>query len=273
MNGRVVDVEANPTDPTEFYIAYASGGLFYTNTNGQSLTPIFDNEDAFSIGDIAVDWNTKAICVGTGEVNSSRSSYSGMGVYKSIDNGKTWQYLGLPESHHIGKIILHPTNSNIAWVAALGHLYSPNKERGVYKTTDGGKTWKQSLFVDENTGAVEMDINPINPNEIYAAMWYRERRAWDWKESGKTSALYKSNNGGETWKPVTLAGTGFATGDKIGRIGVAVFPKKPNIVYAVVDNNNLKPDTAKKKTDTTKYQLDDFKNITKENFALLNNKN
>ena len=279
MNGRVVDVEANPYDPTEFYVAYASGGLWYTNTNGLSFIPVFDKEDAFSIGDVAVNWpapnqpgKTRTIWVGTGEVNSSRSSYSGIGVYKSIDNGKTWQYLGLPESHHIGKIILHPTNENIAWVAVLGHLYSSNKERGVYKTTDGGKTWKQTLFVDDNTGAVEMDINNQNPNELYATTWYRERRAYDWKESGKTSAIYKSTDGGDTWKPVTLPGSGFAAGEKLGRIGVAVFQKNPNIVYAVIDNNNLKPDTAKKKTDSTKYNLDDFKNISKENFAALDNK-
>ncbi len=272
MNGRVVDVEANPADPTEFYVAYASGGLFYTNTNGLSLTPVFDKEDAFSIGDIAVNWQTKTIWVGTGEVNSSRSSYSGIGVYKSSDNGKNWQYLGLPESHHIGKIVLHPTNNDIAWVAALGHLYSPNKERGVYKTLDGGKTWKQTLFADENTGAVEMDINNQNPNELYAATWQRERRAWDWIESGKTSAIYKSIDGGDTWKTVTLPGSGFATGDKLGRIGLAVFQKNPNIVYAVIDNNNLKPDTAVKKTDSTRYQLDDFKDISKENFAALNDK-
>ncbi|WP_462250605.1 VPS10 domain-containing protein [Ferruginibacter sp.] len=272
MNGRVVDIEANPNDPTEFYVAYASGGLWYTNTNGLSLTPVFDNEDAFSIGDVAVNWNTKTIWVGTGEVNSSRSSYSGTGVYKSSDNGKSWQYLGLPESHHIGKIVLHPINNNIAWVAALGHLYSASKERGVYKTIDGGKTWKQTLFVDDNTGAVEMDINNNNPNEIYAATWYRERRAWDWKESGKTSAIYKSSDGGDTWKSVTLPGSGFATGEKLGRIGVAVFQKNPNIVYAVIDNNNLKPDTAKKKIDSTKYNLDDFKNISKEKFAELNDK-
>ncbi len=272
MNGRVVDIEANPNDPTEFYIAYASGGLWYTNTNGLSLTPVFDSEDAFSIGDVAVNWTTKTIWVGTGEVNSSRSSYSGTGVYKSSNNGKSWQYLGLPESHHIGKLVLHPTNNNIAWVAALGHLYSANKERGVYKTIDGGKTWKHTLFVDDNTGAVEMDINNKNPDEIYAATWYRERRAWDWIESGKTSAIYKSKDGGDTWKAVTLPGSGFATGEKLGRIGVAVFQKNPNIVYAVIDNNNLKPDTATKKTDSTKYNLDDFKNITKEQFAALNDK-
>lgn len=272
MNGRVVDVDVNPNDPTEFYIAYASGGLFYTNTNGQSLTPVFEKEHAFSIGDVAVNWQTKTIWLGSGEVNSSRSSYSGVGMYKSSNNGKSWEYLGLPESHHIGKVLLHPTNSNVAWVAVLGHLYSANKERGVFKTEDGGKTWKHTLFVDDNTGAVEMDLNPSNPNEIYAAMWYRERRAWDWKESGKTSGIYKSSDGGNNWSKITGAGSGFAQGDKIGRIGVAVSPKNPNLVFAVVDNNNPKPDTAKKKIDTTKYIFTDFKDLTKEKFASLNDK-
>jgi len=154
MSGRVVDMEVNPNDPTEMYVAYASGGLWHTVNNGQSFTPIFDSTDILIIGDIAVNWKTRAIWVGTGEVNSSRSSYAGMGVYRSTNNGKTWEYLGLPESHHIGKILLHPTNDQVAWVAALGHLYSPNKERGVYKTSDGGKQWKQVLYVDENTGAV-----------------------------------------------------------------------------------------------------------------------
>jgi photosystem II stability/assembly factor-like uncharacterized protein len=272
MNGRVVDIEANPNDPTEFYVAYASGGLWYTNTNGLNFTPIFDKEDAMTIGDVAVNWKTKTIWLGTGEVNSSRSSYSGIGIYKSTDNGKSWQYLGLPESQHIGKIVLHPTNDNIAWVAVLGHLYSANKERGVYKTTDGGKTWKQTLYADENTGAVEMDINNKNPDELYATTWYRERRAYDWKESGKTSAIYKSTDGGNTWKNISLPGSGFASGDKLGRIGVAVFQNNPNIVYAVIDNNNLKPDTATKKIDSTRYNLDDFKNISKEGFAALDNK-
>ncbi len=152
MSGRVVDVEVNEKDPTEFYVAYATGGLWHTINNGQSFTSIFDSEDVIGIGDIAVNWQTGTIWVGTGEVNSSRSSYSGIGIYKSNDTGKTWQYMGLPESHHIGKIQLHPTDANTVWVAVLGHLYSANKERGIYKTTDGGKTWKQTLFIDENTG-------------------------------------------------------------------------------------------------------------------------
>ncbi|HEX5654644.1 MAG TPA: hypothetical protein VFX58_16315 [Chitinophagaceae bacterium] len=265
MSGRVVDIDANPEDPTEFYLAYATGGLWHTTNNGQSFVPIMDSIDVLFIGDIAVNWTNRTIWVGTGEVNSSRSSYAGIGIYKTNDNGKAWTYLGLPESHHIGKIQLHPTDPNIAWVAVLGHLYSANKERGVYKTTDGGKTWKQTLFVDDNTGCVDLDINPVNPNEVYAAMWYRVRRAWKFEESGKTSGIYKSTDGGETWKLVSGAGSGFMTGEKIGRIGLTVYPKNPNIVYAIVDNNSPKPDTAKK--NDSLYKKEDFKNMTKEEFA------
>jgi photosystem II stability/assembly factor-like uncharacterized protein len=270
MSGRVCDIEANPDDPTEFYVAYASGGLWYTKNNGLSFKPVFDSEDILSIGDIAVNWKTKTIWVGTGEVNSSRSSYAGIGVYKSSDAGKTWEYLGLPDSHHIGKIQLHPTDNNTAWVAVLGHLYSPNKERGIYKTTDGGKTWKHTLFVDDNTGAVEMDINPQNPNELYAAMWYKTRSAWNFEEAGKTSGIYKSADGGDTWKLISGEGSGFPTGNGLGRIGLCVYPKNPQIVYAVLDNQNNKPDTAKK--DSAVYRVEDFKNLTKEQFAQLDSK-
>ncbi|MFK7903980.1 MAG: WD40/YVTN/BNR-like repeat-containing protein, partial [Chitinophagales bacterium] len=156
MSGRVTDMAVNPKDPTHFYVAYASGGLWETQNNGTTFTPIFDNEAVMTIGDIAVNWNTTppTIWVGTGENNSSRSSYAGMGMYKSVNGGKNWQQLGLLESHHISRIVLHPTEENTAWVAVLGHLYSPNEERGIYKTTDGGNTWKQTLYVDENTGAV-----------------------------------------------------------------------------------------------------------------------
>ncbi len=267
MSGRVVDIDANPNDPTEFYVAYATGGLWHTKNNGQSFTPIMDSLDVLFIGEFAVNWTNRSIWVGTGEVNSSRSSYAGVGMYKSNNNGRTWEYLGLPESHHIGKVQLHPTNPDVAWVAVLGHLYSPNKERGVYKTTDGGKTWKQTLFVDDNTGCVDLDINPSNPNEVYAAMWYRVRRAWKFEESGASSGIYKSLDGGETWKLVSGPASGFMTGDKIGRIGITVFPKNPNIVYAVVDNNTPKPDTSKK-VDTF-YKKQQLRNLSKEEFAAL----
>ena len=245
MSGRIDDIEVNPTDPTEFYVAYATGGLWHTTNNGQSFTPIFDNGLVIGIGDIAVNWKTRTIWVGTGEVNSSRSSYAGIGMYKSNDNGKSWTYLGLPETQHIGKITLHPSNPDIAWVAALGHLYSTHKERGVFKTMDGGKTWKQTLFVDETTGAVEMDINPKNPNELYASTWHRIRKAWNFTEGGKSSGIYKSNDGGNSWKLLTNEGSGFPQGDGIGRIGLAIYPQNPTVVYAVVDNYTLKPDTSK----------------------------
>lgn len=265
MSGRVVDVAVNNADPTEFYVAYATGGLWHTTNNGQSFTPIFDSAEVIGIGAIAVNWKTRAIWVGTGEVNSSRSSYAGVGIYKSLDSGKTWRYMGLPESHHIGKIQLHPTDDNIAWVAVLGHLYSPNKERGVYKTTDGGATWQQTLAIDENTGVVDMDINPQNPSEVYAAAWQRSRRAWMFEGNGKGSGLYKSTDGGNTWKRL---GNDFPEGAEVGRIGVAVYPKNPQIVYAVLDNQKAKPDTAKK--DSTTYILNELKGLTREQFAGLN---
>ncbi len=270
MSGRVVDLDVNPADPTEFYVAYATGGLWYTTNNGQSFTPVFDSADVIGIGDVAVNWKTRTIWLGTGEVNSSRSSYSGIGIFKSSDNGKHWEYLGLPETHHIGKIQLHPTDNNTAWVAALGHLYTPNKDRGIFKTTDGGKTWKQTLYVNDSTGAVDIDINPSNPSELYAATWTKTRTAWKFVESGKASGIYKSADGGDTWKLVSGEGTGFVSGDRIGRIGIAVYPKNPSIVYAIVDNNTIKADTSKKADSSLKK--DEFKGMTKEQFAQLDEK-
>lgn len=267
MGGRVVDLDVNPDDPTEFYVAYSTGGLWHTTNNGQSFTPIMDSLNLLFIGDFAVNWKARAIWVGTGEVNSSRSSYAGVGVYKTTNNGKTWEYLGLPDSHHIGKIQLHPTNPNIAWVAVMGHLYTSNKERGVYKTIDGGKTWKQTLYIDDSTGCVDMDINPTNPNELYAAMWSRSRSAWKFVESGKTSGIYKSKDGGDTWSLVSGENSGFVSGNRIGRIGLAVYPKNPNIVWAVVDNNTPLPESEKKKD--TLYKKTDFQDMSKESFATL----
>lgn len=272
MSGRVVDLAVNPKNPTQFYVAYATGGLWYTQNNGQSFTPVFDSMHVITIGAIAVDWTSGTIWVGTGEVNSSRSSYAGLGVYKSNNRGKTWQYMGLPESHHIGKIVLHPTNKNIAWVAVLGHLYSPNIERGVYKTTDGGKTWKQTLFVNENTGVVDLDIQSKNPSVLYAAAWYRTRTAANFEESGASSGIYKSTDGGNSWKLITNEGAGFPVGKGVGRIGLATAHQHSNWVYAVVDNNFHLPDTAKKMTDTSKYTLTDFKDLSKEAFLALDNK-
>ncbi len=268
MSGRITDVDVNPNDPTEFYAAYASGGLWYTNTNGISFSPVFDQQASMTIGDIAVDWANNVIWIGTGENNSSRSSYAGTGVYKSTDKGKTWQWMGLPESHHIGRIIFHPEDMNTAWVAALGHLYSPNKERGVYKTTDGGKTWKQTLAIDENTGAIDLEINPKDPNTLYSAMWKRERRAWNFVESGETSGIYKSTDGGNTWGLISGQGSGFPTGEGLGRIGMAVFPQNPDIVYAILDNQfPRKAETVK--AEEGKLTRDDFRKMSKTDFSKL----
>ena len=273
MSGRVVDIEVNPQDPTEFYVAYASGGLWHTQNNGQSFAPIFDSVDVLTIGDIAVNWQNRNIWVGTGEVNSSRSTYAGLGVYRSANNGKTWEYLGLPESHHIGKIQLSAKDPNTAWVAVLGHLYSESKDRGIYKTTDAGKTWNQTLALDANTGAIDVDMDPSNEQVLYAAMWYRTRTASNFEEAGKTSGIYKSTDGGDHWTLMSTPTSGFPSGDGVGRIGLAVYPKKPSIVYAIVDNNFHQPDTAMQKAaDTTRYVLRDFKVLTVDQFLVLDDK-
>ncbi len=272
MSGRVVDIEVSPTDPTHFYVAYASGGVYFTNNNGTSFTPVFDNQIVLTIGDIAVDWKRNIIWVGTGENNSSRSSYSGVGLFKSTDGGKSWEHKGLPESHHIGRIILNPDDANTVWVAALGHLYSPNAERGVYKTTDGGNTWKKILYVDENTGAVDLIIDPRNSKNLYAAMWQKTRRAWNFEEGGKGSGIYTSTDGGETWTQANTPNSGFPNGNGVGRIGLSIFNDgTDHYVYAVLDNQFRREKKAddKKKEGLTK---DDLRNMSKADFLKLEKK-
>jgi len=222
MSGRVVDIDVNPDKPTEFYVAYATGGLWYTKNNGQSFTPIFDSADVIGLGDVTVHWKTGTIWVGTGEANASRSTYSGVGVYKSINNGKSWQYMGLPESHHIGKMVVHPDNPDIVWAAASGHLYSANPERGIYKTTDGGQTWKLVLYVNENTGAIDVELNPGNADELYACMWQKSRSPWNFEEAGPGSGIYKSTDGGKTWHNISGAGSGLPGGGALGRSGITI---------------------------------------------------
>ncbi|MCS6928700.1 MAG: glycosyl hydrolase [Saprospiraceae bacterium] len=254
---RVTDVEVNPADPTEIYVAYASGGVWHSTNNGTTFKPIFDQEATMTIGDIAVDWQRRIIWVGTGESNSSRSSYAGTGIYYSSDNGKTWEWRGLPESHHIGRILLHPKDPSTLWVAVVGHLYSPNPERGVYRSIDGGRTWQRTLFIDENTGAIDLCLDPQNPNVIYAATWQRERRAWNFVGAGEGSAIWKSVDGGATWGKLTVPGSGFPSGANTGRIGLCAGLKDgKTILYACVDNQNPKPKKEKPPTDAlTKEKL------------------
>ncbi len=242
FSGRVVDLAVNPKDPTIFYVAYASGGLWYTENNGTTLTPVFDHEAVMTIGDIAVDWERNIIWVGTGESNSSRSSYSGLGMYCSKDGGKSWEHRGLIESHHISRIVLHPNDPNTLWVASLGHLYSENKERGMYKTSDGGKTWKQTLFVNQNAGGIDLVIDPENPDILYSAIWDKSRRAWNFVEAGKGSGIYKSTNGGENWSMLNNPKSGFPNGEGVGRIGLAIYKKDgKTVLYALLDNYFRRP--------------------------------
>ncbi len=258
MSGRVTALAVNSKNPSEFYVGYASGGVWHTTNNGTSFTPILDTSPTQNVGSLAVDWKNNIIWVGTGEVNSSRSSYSGIGILKSSDNGKTWENMGLTDSHHISKILINPKNANEIIVGVLGHLYSSNNQRGIFKTTDGGKTWKKTLFVNNQTGVVDVSVNPRNFNELYASTWDRERKAWNFKGNGAGSGIYKSTDGGDTWTLVSTQKSGFPTGEGVGRIGVAVFDA--NTVYAIVDNQNRSP----KINDEL-----DKKGLTKEDFKTM----
>ena len=272
MSGRVVDVDVNPRDPSVFYVCYASGGLWKTESNGATFEPLFDKEVVMTTGDVAVNWDKNIIWLGTGENNASRSSYAGVGMYKSMDGGKTWQHSGLEETHHIGRILLNPTDENTVLVAALGHLYSPNKERGVYKTSDGGKTWKQTLFVNENAGAIDIIADATNPKIIYAAAWDKERRAWRFEESGKGSGIYKSEDGGDTWALVSGANSGFPQGADIGRIGLAS-AKNGNgtALYATLDNQMPTPKKVEVDEDLG-LKKEELKGMSKDAFLKLDKK-
>ena len=188
MSGRITDIEVPDGTSYTIVVATASGGVWKTTNEGTTWRAIFEHAPSTSIGDIAIsESNPHIIWVGTGENNSSRSSYSGTGVYKSTDGGKTWKHMGLTDSHHIGRIIVHPQNSDIVYVAAIGHLYSKNRERGIYKTTDGGKNWKEILHVNERTGFIDLAMDLSDSNILYAAAWDRIRKAWNMWESGPGS--------------------------------------------------------------------------------------
>lgn len=244
MSGRVVDVDADPERPSTFYVAYASGGLWKTTTNGQRFEPVFDSMATHVMGDIAVDWSSdpEVVWVGTGENNSSRSSYAGTGVYRSADGGKTWEHMGLAETHRTGRIVLHPTDPNVVWVAALGALYSSDEARGVYRTTDGGQSWEKTLYVGPDAGAIDLLIDPQDPDVLYASTWERTRRAWNFVEAGPGSAIHKSTDGGATWTRLTTADSGFPSGETVGRIGLALHGGAPGTLYALVDNQARRPE-------------------------------
>ena len=248
MGGRIDDIEAVPGDPRTVYVATAAGGILKTTNGGTSWNFVFTNESVSSIGDIAITpSNPSIVWAGTGEANNRQSSSWGNGIYKSMDAGKTWKRMGLENTMHIGRIVIDPHNPNIVFVAAEGNLWGPSPDRGVYRTTDGGRTWQQVLKINEDTGASDIAIDPESPTTLYAAAYQRRRTVWGFNGSGPGGGLYKSIDGGDTWTRLTKgmpydaesAPNPKAEGLlETGRNAIAVYPKDPNIVYALIEHAN-----------------------------------
>lgn len=234
MSGRITAIDVVISNPQIIYVGTASGGVWRSESGGVRWEPIFDKEPVQAIGAIKINQNNPSeIWVGTGEGNPRNSHNSGEGIFKSIDGGKTWTCMGLKKTRMIHRIIIHRDNPDIVFVGALGSAWGPNEERGVFKTTDGGKTWKKTLYINDQTGVADLVTAPDNPNKIIAAMWEFGRKPWAFNSGGKGSGIYISYDGGETWKLITEK-EGLPKGD-LGRIGLAIAPSKPNVVYALVE--------------------------------------
>jgi photosystem II stability/assembly factor-like uncharacterized protein len=236
MGGRVTAIAGVDDQPNIVYAGTGTGGLWKTSDGGENWTPVFDNQSSVSIGDVAVcQSNPNIVWVGTGEHNPRNSVSWGDGVYKSVDGGKNWQHMGLRETHSIGRVVIDPKNPNIVYVAAMGHTWAPNKERGIFKTIDGGKTWEVSKFWDENTGAIELKMDPTDSNILYTAAWQVRRDAFAGGEPpivfGPHAGLYKTIDGGKTWEKMT---DGLPEG-QVGRCGIDIYRKDPNVLYAIVN--------------------------------------
>ena len=236
-SGRVVALAVDPNDRSTYYVGAASGNVWKTTNAGTTWTPIFDNEASYSIGALALDpKNPATLWVGTGELNSQRSVAYGDGVYRSDDGGKSWKNMGLKSSEHIARIVIDPRTSNTLYVASQGPLWGPGGDRGLFKTTDGGKTWKNTLSISENTGVTDVVQDPVNPDVLYAAAYQRRRHVWTMIDGGPESAIYKSTDSGETW---TKLKSGLPS-DDLGRIGLAISPADNKVIYATVEAANKK---------------------------------
>ncbi|WP_298758661.1 hypothetical protein [uncultured Psychroserpens sp.] len=234
MSGRVTTIDAVHNNPDIMYVGTASGGLWKSESGGITWTPIFDDQVTASIGAVAIQQsNPSVIWVGTGEGNPRNSLNGGYGIFKSLDGGKSWTAMGLEKTRHIHRVIIDPTNPNIVYVAAIGSPWGEHPERGIFKTTDGGKTWNKVLFANNKTGAADLIMDPKNPNKLIATLWEHKREPWFFNSGGKGSGLHITHDGGVTWKKITDK-EGFPKGD-LGRIGVAIAANKPNIVYALVE--------------------------------------
>lgn len=231
-SGRIVDIAVNPNNFDEFYLAVACGGVWKTTNHGTSFQPIFETEASFSTGCVTIDPNNPfVVWVGTGENNSQRSVSYGDGVYKSTDAGKSWKNMGLKKSEHIGKIVIDPRNSNVVFVAAQGPLWNPGGDRGLYKSTDGGETWSESLKISENTGVSDLVFDNRNPDVMYCSSYQRRRHVWTLIDGGPESAVYKSTDAGKTWNKLA----GGLPGGEVGRIGLGNSPVNPDILYAIIE--------------------------------------
>ncbi|UTD14986.1 hypothetical protein HER15_05645 [Tenacibaculum mesophilum] len=234
MSGRVTAIDVVESNPDIMFVGTASGGIWKSTSGGIKWEPIFDKEVTASIGALAIQQsNPSVIWAGTGEGNPRNSLNGGYGIFKSLDGGRSWKSMGLEKTRHIHRVVIHPDNPDIVYVGAIGSPWGEHKERGVYKTTDGGKTWKQILFNNNKTGAADLIMDPSNPNKLIAAMWEHKRDPWFFKSGGKGSGLYITHDGGENWKKITEK-EGFPKGE-LGRIGVAIAPSNPNTVYALVE--------------------------------------
>jgi len=234
MSGRVTSIDVVLTNPDIIYVGTASGGLWKSTSGGVKWDPIFDNEATASIGAVAIQQsNPSVIWVGTGEGNPRNSLNGGYGIYRSLDGGKNWDLMGLENTRHIHRVIIDPTNPNIVYVGAIGSPWGEHPERGVFKTTDGGKTWKKILFANNKTGAGDMVMDPSNPNKLIVALWEHKRDPWFFNSGGEGSGLFITHDGGNSWEERTVK-DGLPKGN-LGRIGIAIAPNKPNIVYALIE--------------------------------------
>jgi photosystem II stability/assembly factor-like uncharacterized protein len=245
-SGRVADIAVDPRQASRYFVAAASGGVWKTTNAGTTWTPVFDGEGSYSIGCVAIDPNDSLVVwVGTGENNSQRSVGFGDGVYKSVDGGKSWQNVGLRESEHVGRIVVDPRDSKVVYVAAQGPLWSAGGDRGLYKTADGGKTWTHSLEISENTGVSDVWLDPRHPDVLYAASYQRRRHVWTLVNGGPESAIYKSTDAGASWRKLEK---GLPKGE-LGRIGLAVAPADPDVVYALIEASDKKAAGTYRSTD------------------------
>ncbi len=240
QSGRVESIACHPDQPFTIYAGVGSGSLWKTENHGTTWKPIFDDQPTFAIGCVAIaPSNLDIIWVGTGEVLMARSSYAGLGIFKSEDAGKTWQHMGLEGTYHIPKIVIDPKNPNIVYAASIGHNYTNNEERGLFKTIDGGKNWEKILYISEKAGVIDVVMDPTDNQTLYAASWERDRKAWNNTNAGEGSGLYKTTDGGKSWTKLT---NGLPGGKHLGRIGFEIAPTNPNVVYAILENQAPAPD-------------------------------